>query len=126
MRPLTPYSLTNHNRRLHSGLAATDFQSPLVWPPRQARFNFTSGRKGSIIKWDLHSGARLATFPKLRPGSGKGKEKATIAETPGHYDEAATLAPSDDGKYVASVGKGYARVMPRKSIGSEVSAVIGI
>ncbi|KAI0275730.1 WD40 repeat-like protein [Russula aff. rugulosa BPL654] len=70
-----------------------------------ARFLFTSGKEGSIIKWDLHSGARLATFPKLRPGSGKGKEKATIAETPGHFDEVLTLALSDDGRYLASAGK---------------------
>ncbi|KAF8497522.1 WD40 repeat-like protein [Russula emetica] len=70
-----------------------------------ARFLFTSGKEGSIIKWDLHSGTRLATFPKLRPRSGKGKEKATIAETPGHYDEVLTLALSDDGRYLASAGK---------------------
>lgn len=68
---------------------------------------FTSGKEGSIIKWDLHSGARLATFPKLRPkgGKGKGKENATIAETPGHSDEVLTLALSDDGRYLASAGK---------------------
>jgi ribosomal RNA-processing protein 9 len=70
-----------------------------------ACFLFTSGKEGSIIKWDLHNGARLATFPKLRPGSSKGKEKATIAETPGHYDEVLTLALSDDGRYLASAGK---------------------
>ena len=55
------------------------------------------------MKWDLHSGARLATFRKLRPG-GKGKEKAA-AETPGHSDAVLTLALSDDGRYLASAGK---------------------
>ncbi|KAH9988121.1 WD40 repeat-like protein [Russula compacta] len=69
------------------------------------RFLFTSGKEGSIIKWDLRNGARLATFPKLRPGSGKGKEKATTAETHGHSDEVLTLALSDDGRYLASAGK---------------------
>lgn len=53
----------------------------------------------------MHSGSRLATFPKLRPGGGKGKEKATNAETPGHSDEVLTLALSDDGRYLASAGK---------------------
>ena len=53
----------------------------------------------------MQSGARLATFPKLRPGSGKGKEKATVAETAGHSDEVLTLALSDDGRYLASAGK---------------------
>lgn len=67
------------------------------------RFLFTSGKDGSIIKWDLHSGTKLATFRKLRPG-GKGKEKAA-AETPGHTDAVLTLALSDDGRYLASAGK---------------------
>jgi len=53
----------------------------------------------------LRTGSRLATFPKLRPGGGKGKEKATTAEAPGHSDEVLTLALSDDGRYLASAGK---------------------
>ncbi|KAI0252838.1 WD40 repeat-like protein [Lactifluus subvellereus] len=69
-----------------------------------ARFLFTSGKEGSIIKWDLRNGSRLATFHKLRPGGGKGKERATT-ETPGHSDEVLTLALSDDGRYLASAGK---------------------
>ncbi|KAH9064596.1 WD40 repeat-like protein [Lactarius vividus] len=68
-----------------------------------ARFLFTSGKDGCIIKWDLHSGTKLATFRKLRPG-GKGKEKAA-AETPGHTDVVLALALSDDGRYLASAGK---------------------
>ncbi|KAH9968078.1 WD40 repeat-like protein [Russula dissimulans] len=70
-----------------------------------ARFLFTSGKEGSIIKWDLRAGTRLATFRKLRPGGGKGKEKATNAETPGHTDEVLALALSDDGRYLASAGR---------------------
>ena len=53
----------------------------------------------------MRTGSRLATFPKLRPGGGKGKGKATTAETPGHSDEVLTLALSDDGRYLASAGK---------------------
>ena len=68
-----------------------------------ARFLFTSGKDGCIIKWDLHSGTKLATFHKLRPGN-KGKEKA-VAELPGHSDAVLTLALSDDGRYLASAGK---------------------
>ncbi|KAI9513484.1 WD40 repeat-like protein [Russula earlei] len=71
----------------------------------EAGFLFTCGKEGSIIKWDLRTGTRLATFPKLRPGGGKGKEKAMIVETPGHSDEVLALALSDDGKYLASAGK---------------------
>jgi ribosomal RNA-processing protein 9 len=67
------------------------------------RFLFTSGKEGSIIKWDLHNGTRLATFRKLRPG-GKGKERA-VADLPGHSDAVLTLALSDDGRYLASAGK---------------------
>ncbi|KAI0299400.1 WD40-repeat-containing domain protein [Multifurca ochricompacta] len=69
-----------------------------------ARFLFTSGKEGSIIKWDLRDGKKLAIFPKLRPGSGKGKARAN-ADTPGHSDEVLTLALSDDGRYLASAGK---------------------
>ncbi|KAH9034948.1 WD40 repeat-like protein [Lactarius hengduanensis] len=68
-----------------------------------ARFLFTSGKDGCIIKWDLHGGTKLATFRKLRPG-GKGKEKAAV-ETPGHTDAVLALALSDDGRYLASAGK---------------------
>ncbi|KAI0061168.1 WD40 repeat-like protein [Artomyces pyxidatus] len=71
------------------------------------RYLFTSGKEGSIIKWDLRSGSRLKTFPKLHPGKtkGKGKEKASVTDVPGHTDEVLTLALSGDGKYLASAGK---------------------
>ncbi|TFY80355.1 hypothetical protein EWM64_g3654 [Hericium alpestre] len=64
---------------------------------------FTSGKEGSIIKWDLHTGARLATFPKIKPG--KGKAKANMQDVQGHTDEVLALALSGDGKYLASAGK---------------------
>ncbi|KAF7978547.1 hypothetical protein HWV62_45456 [Athelia sp. TMB] len=66
---------------------------------------FTSGKEGSIIKWDLSNGKKLATYHKLRPEKktkGKGKERA---EAPGHTDEVLALALSGDGKYLASGGK---------------------
>ncbi|KAF8309679.1 WD40 repeat-like protein [Clavulina sp. PMI_390] len=74
---------------------------------------FTSGKEGSIIKWELLSGKRLATFPKVRPASqsdrkGKGKMSAeahAANEVQGHLDEVLTLALSSDGKYLASGGK---------------------
>ncbi|KAA1474455.1 WD40 repeat-like protein [Dentipellis sp. KUC8613] len=73
------------------------------------KFMYTSGKEGSIIKWNLHTGTKLATFPKLRPdkgkGKGKGKEKAGPDDLPGHTDEVLALALSDNGKYLASAGK---------------------
>ncbi|KAI0267393.1 WD40-repeat-containing domain protein [Gloeopeniophorella convolvens] len=69
-----------------------------------ARFLFTAGKEGSIIKWDLRTGARISTFPKLRPEKGKGKEKAA-GDVHGHTDEVLSLALSDDGRYLASAGK---------------------
>ncbi|KAJ6605078.1 WD40-repeat-containing domain protein [Mycena sp. CBHHK59/15] len=72
---------------------------------------FTSGKEGSIIKWDLVSGKKLATFHKVRPtkppsAKAKGKTKGfgdPAAE--GHTDEVLALALSGDGKYLASAGK---------------------
>jgi len=55
----------------------------------------------------LRTGSRLATFPKLQPGGGKGKVKVTTTESPGHSDEVLTLALSDDGRYLASAGKDH-------------------
>ena len=77
------------------------------------KYMYTSGKEGSIVKWDLHTGSRLASFPKLRPpkaeASGhskkKGKEKAGPADVNGHTDEVLTLALSGDGRYLASAGK---------------------
>lgn len=66
---------------------------------------FTSGKEGSIIKWDLLNGKKLTTYHKLQPEKkvkGKGKERAEAA---GHTDEVLALALSGDGKYLASGGK---------------------
>ncbi|THH16374.1 hypothetical protein EW146_g4261 [Bondarzewia mesenterica] len=77
------------------------------------KYLYTSGKEGSIIKWDLHTGSRVTTFPKHRPvkaeSSGqskkKGKEKASSEDVNGHTDEVLALALSGDGKYLASAGK---------------------
>jgi ribosomal RNA-processing protein 9 len=72
------------------------------------RYLFTSGKEGSIIRWDLHTGKSLNTFYKIRPPSRveKGKRKEIAAsETKGHTDELLALAVSSDGKYLVSAGK---------------------
>ncbi|KAJ7262330.1 WD40-repeat-containing domain protein [Mycena haematopus] len=69
---------------------------------------FTSGKEGSIIKWDLASGRRLVTFHKVRPIHTAKKGKAKGFADPavdGHTDEVLSLALSGDGKYLASAGK---------------------
>jgi len=75
--------------------------------PDSGKYLFTSGKEGSIIKWDLTTGKRLATFYKLRPSSSsdKGKGRATDDETKGHTNEVLALSLSSDGKYLASAGK---------------------
>ncbi|KII91503.1 hypothetical protein PLICRDRAFT_104829 [Plicaturopsis crispa FD-325 SS-3] len=76
-----------------------------------ARFLFTAGKEGSIIKWDIPTGKKLATFhkriPPSRPKSqGKGKNKASApTEAEGHTDEVLALALSGDGKLLASGGR---------------------
>jgi ribosomal RNA-processing protein 9 len=67
---------------------------------------FTSGKEGSIIKWDLITGKKTAVFHKVRPETkGKGKQKAWSGNVSGHTDEVLALALSGDGKYLASGGK---------------------
>lgn len=70
------------------------------------KYLFTSGKEGSIIKWDLVTGKKLATFFKIRSeskkGKGKGKERVDVS---GHTDEVLALALSGDGKFLASGGK---------------------
>lgn len=70
---------------------------------------FTSGKEGHIIKWDLTTGKKVATFYKIRePKSAdrKGKGKAAPdAEATGHTDEVLSLALSGDGKLLASAGR---------------------
>ena len=69
-----------------------------------ARWLYTSGKEGSIIKWDLHTGRQVHTFHKCRVDKGKGKSRET-GDLSGHSDEIWALAISPDGKYLASGGK---------------------
>ncbi|GLB36668.1 putative WD domain, G-beta repeat [Lyophyllum shimeji] len=113
-----------HSGRVHLFIADSfDFtQSPTrVLRTRGHRFSvtsavasesgkhlFTSGKEGSIIKWDLLTGKRLATFHKIRPRSSndKGKGKAPVdLDIQGHTDEVLCLALSSDGQHLASGGR---------------------
>jgi ribosomal RNA-processing protein 9 len=80
------------------------------------KYLLTSGKEGSIIKWDLITGKQLSIFRKIRPGNaetgvqinGKDKGKGKALGGPdvnGHTDEVLALALSSDGKYLASGGK---------------------
>lgn len=70
-----------------------------------ARYLFTSGKEGHIIKWDMTTGKKLATLFKVRI-NGKGKGKAPPAgDVKGHTDEVLALALSSDGKYLVSGGR---------------------
>ncbi|KAF5348897.1 hypothetical protein D9756_009855 [Leucocoprinus leucothites] len=76
---------------------------------------YTSGKEGSIIKWDLTTGKKLATVYKSRPpdstsssakNKSKGKAKAhDSSDIQGHTDQILTLALSSDGKYLTSGGR---------------------
>ncbi|TFK31410.1 WD40-repeat-containing domain protein [Crucibulum laeve] len=85
------------------------FSVTSVAASENAKYLFTAGKEGSIIKWDLVSGKKLATFHKVRPpkaDKGKGKGKAVgDAEVHGHTDEVLALAMSGDGKLLASAGR---------------------
>ncbi|KAF9492701.1 WD40 repeat-like protein [Pleurotus eryngii] len=69
-----------------------------------ARYLFTSGKEGHIIKWDMTTGKKLATLFKVR-SNGKGKGKAPAGDVKGHTDEVLALALSSDGKYLVSGGR---------------------
>lgn len=69
------------------------------------KYLFTSGKEGSIVRWDVPTGKQVSVFHKLRPESSS-KVKGKAREGPqGHTDEVLALAVSDDGKYLASGGK---------------------
>ncbi|KAH9927544.1 WD40 repeat-like protein [Amylocystis lapponica] len=71
-----------------------------------ARWFYTSGKEGSIIKWDLRTGRKAHTFNKCRPSKDKSKGKGKqVEEVKGHTDEVWALALSVDDKYLASGGK---------------------
>ncbi|KAI0640423.1 WD40-repeat-containing domain protein [Trametes meyenii] len=69
-----------------------------------ARWLYSSGKEGSIIKWDLRTGRQVHTFHKSRLDKGKGKSR-DVGDVSGHIDEIWALAISPDGKYLASGGK---------------------
>ncbi|OAX43760.1 WD40 repeat-like protein [Rhizopogon vinicolor AM-OR11-026] len=68
-----------------------------------AQYLYTSGKEGTIIKWSLQSGEKIATFYKKH--AAKGKEKALPQDIQGHTDEILSLAVSSDGRYLASGSK---------------------
>ncbi|KAL4247758.1 Ribosomal RNA-processing protein Rrp9-like protein [Abortiporus biennis] len=74
---------------------------------QNAQYLYTSSKDGSIIKWNLLTGKKLHTFPKVRSSTkGKGKAKAKDdEELQGHTDEIWAIALSPDGKLLASGGK---------------------
>ncbi|KAI0824524.1 WD40 repeat-like protein [Trametes gibbosa] len=65
---------------------------------------YSSGKEGSIIKWDMRTGRQVHTHHKCRVDKGKGKSRE-IVDVSGHVDEIWVLAISPDGKYLASGGK---------------------
>jgi ribosomal RNA-processing protein 9 len=65
---------------------------------------FTAGKEGSIIKWDIRTGKKIAVYHKQK-ASVKGKERAWNADVRGHMDEVLSLAISSDGAYLASAGR---------------------
>ncbi len=67
------------------------------------KYLFTSGKDGSITKWDLVSAKKLAMFPAQNKIKGKGK--APAIDIRGHTDQVLALALSGDGRYLASGGK---------------------
>ncbi|KAF8333127.1 WD40-repeat-containing domain protein [Cantharellus anzutake] len=80
-----------------------------------AKYLYTSGKEGSIIKWDIRASSPtcIKKFPKVRPlgndsqtARKKGKKKgSTTSGATGHTNEVLSLALSSDGKYLASAGK---------------------
>ncbi|KAJ7725121.1 hypothetical protein B0H14DRAFT_3620828 [Mycena olivaceomarginata] len=90
---------------------------------------FTSGKEGSIVKWDIASGKKLATFHKVRPlqsstaKKGKVKGFADLA-VEGHMDKVLALALNGDGKYLAKAGvwlKGFVGQMGHKDLVSTLA-----
>lgn len=75
-----------------------------------SEFLYTSGKEGSIIKWHLPTGKKLAILhkaPKSKKSKGTSSHSTTVstpAET-GHTDEVLALALSSDGKYLVSGGR---------------------
>ena len=75
------------------------------------KYLFTSGKEGSIVKWDLSTGKKITTKYKIRPpnadkkGKGKASSSNQDAIIKGHTDEVLSLALSGDEKLLASAGR---------------------
>lgn len=73
------------------------------------KYLFTSGKEGSIVKWDLFTGKKVITKYKIRPPNadkkGKGKASSNQDVIKGHTDEVLSLALSGDEKLLASAGR---------------------
>ncbi|PPQ70545.1 hypothetical protein CVT26_013132 [Gymnopilus dilepis] len=72
------------------------------------QYLFTSGKEGHIIKWDLSTGKKLASFFKVRENLSDRKGKGRAPPDPtvkGHTDEVLSLALSGDSKLLASAGR---------------------
>lgn len=81
------------------------------------KYLFTSGKEGTIVKWDLSTGKKISTKYKIRPlpnADKKGKGKASSSSSSsknnqdvikGHTDEVLSLALSGDEKLLASAGR---------------------
>ncbi|KAF8557490.1 WD40 repeat-like protein [Imleria badia] len=71
-----------------------------------AKYLFTASKDGAIIKWDLRTGQKIATFYKKRlDPKGKGKQKENTFDIEGHTDEVLALAVSSNSQYLASAGR---------------------
>ena len=72
------------------------------------KYLFTSGKEGTIVKWDLSTGKKLTTKYKIRPLNSDKKVKGKVASDQGikgHTDEVLSLALSGDEKLLASAGR---------------------
>ncbi|EST09235.1 WD40 repeat [Kalmanozyma brasiliensis GHG001] len=119
--PTSTLAVRGHRLSVTSAVASSD-----------ARWLFTAGKDGSIIRWSLRDGRMVRVFPKQSkrlesngeavPPSGVGKSKSsgaarrrsrlsksdtylTVGQDQGHTDEIFTLSLSSDGQHLASGGK---------------------
>ncbi|KAJ8522076.1 hypothetical protein ONZ45_g1263 [Pleurotus djamor] len=89
------------------------------------KYLFTSGKEGSINKWELSTGKKLATFYKVK-ATEKGKGKAVSGgDIKGHTDEVLALSMSSDGMYLVSGGKDNRVVVWDAEKGEWIKCFIG-